>query len=57
MIGDSVYDMQLARNAGTRALGVSYGVQPPERLLAEGALTCIDEIGAIIPWLANGGAR
>lgn len=57
MIGDSVYDMQLARNAGTRALGVSYGVQPAERLLAEGALHCIDEVWAIIPWLANGGGR
>ncbi|MDX9741602.1 MAG: HAD-IA family hydrolase [Gammaproteobacteria bacterium] len=53
MIGDTVFDMQLARNAGTRALGVSYGVQPAERLLAEGAIDCIDEIGAIVSWLAN----
>jgi phosphoglycolate phosphatase len=57
MIGDTVFDMQLARNAGAPALGVSYGVQPAERLLAEGALDCIDEISAIVPWLADRGTH
>lgn len=57
MIGDTIFDMQLARNAGTRALAVSYGVQPPERLLAEGAIGCIDEIGAIVPWLSREAER
>lgn len=57
MIGDTIFDMQLARNAGTRALAVSYGVQASERLLAEGAIDCIDEIDAILPWLRQGTAR
>ena len=33
MIGDTEYDMLMASNAGTAALGVSYGVHEPERLL------------------------
>lgn len=37
VIGDSPYDMQMARNAGARALGVAWGYHPPEALLAAGA--------------------
>ncbi len=37
MIGDSSYDMAMARAAGARALGVGWGFQPREALLAAGA--------------------
>lgn len=37
MIGDTVYDMQMARTAGTRAIGVAWGYHEPEELLAAGA--------------------
>ncbi|CUS44237.1 MAG: HAD-IA family hydrolase [Pseudomonadota bacterium] len=37
MIGDTSYDMLMARAAGTRALGVAWGYHPPEELLAAGA--------------------
>ena len=30
MIGDTSHDLELARNAGVRALAVSYGAHPPE---------------------------
>lgn len=37
MIGDTSYDMLMARAAGTRALGVGWGYHPPEELTAAGA--------------------
>ena len=37
MIGDTSYDMLMARAAGTRALGVAWGYHPPEELFAAGA--------------------
>jgi phosphoglycolate phosphatase len=39
MIGDSVFDMQMARAAGARAIGVAWGFQPVEALQAAGAET------------------
>ena len=38
MIGDTAYDMEMARLAGAHALGVGWGYHPPEDLLAAGAL-------------------
>jgi len=43
MIGDSNYDMQMAVQAGTKALGVSWGYQPAERLLQSGADAIVDQ--------------
>ncbi|WP_395331621.1 HAD-IA family hydrolase [Novosphingobium sp. BL-8H] len=37
MIGDTVYDIQMAANAGTRAIGVDWGYHHPEELTAAGA--------------------
>lgn len=37
MIGDTSFDMAMARAAGVRALGVGWGYHPPEALLAAGA--------------------
>jgi phosphoglycolate phosphatase len=37
MIGDSRYDMRMARAAGVPALGVEWGYNPAEELRAEGA--------------------
>jgi phosphoglycolate phosphatase len=37
VFGDSVYDMQMARSAGARAVGVSWGYGEPDALLATGA--------------------
>jgi phosphoglycolate phosphatase len=56
MIGDTEYDMQMARNAGVPALAVAYGVHAPARLLAEGALACLDRIDELPAWLAGRGA-
>lgn len=37
MIGDTSFDMAMARAAGTRALGVTWGYHEPEELLRAGA--------------------
>lgn len=53
MIGDTEYDMHMARNAGVPALGVSYGVHGRERLLQCGALDCLDAIHELPSWLVR----
>lgn len=37
MIGDTAYDMQMARDAGVRGIGVDWGYHTPEELRAAGA--------------------
>jgi len=37
MIGDTVYDVDMARAAGCRAIGVAWGYHAPQELLAAGA--------------------
>ena len=53
MIGDTEYDMQMAVNAGTERLAVSYGVHAPERLLKHRPLGCLDSIGELVSWLES----
>lgn len=51
MIGDSTYDMELARNAGVASIAVSYGIQPLSALLPYQPVGVIDDISQIITWL------
>lgn len=51
MVGDTEYDMQMANNAGTAGLAVSYGVHEKQRLLACQPLDCVDDIAALHGWL------
>lgn len=53
MIGDTEYDMQMARNAKVEALAVCYGVHAPDRLLAHEPLACLDSLDAIPDWLIH----
>ena len=39
MIGDTVFDIEMARAAGVRAIGVSWGYHAPRELLAAGAIS------------------
>lgn len=43
MIGDTTFDMELARAAGCRAIGVTWGYHPAADLLAAGAGTLIHD--------------
>lgn len=51
MIGDTVYDMQMAQQAGTGALAVTYGVHDRDTLLPFKPLACLDNISELLPWL------
>jgi phosphoglycolate phosphatase len=57
MIGDTTFDMEMARNAGVGALGVAWGYHAPERLARAGAHAVVDSgaqlLGAIDRLLAD----
>lgn len=53
MIGDTEYDMLMAKNAGTAALAVSYGVHEKHRLLACEPLGCVDDIEELRTWFSQ----
>jgi phosphoglycolate phosphatase len=44
MVGDTTYDMELARNAEVGAVAVCCGLHSKERLLEYSPIACIDEI-------------
>lgn len=51
MIGDTEFDMAMARSIGMPALGVTCGVHEPGRLLKAGAKTLIENVGRLPAWL------
>lgn len=53
MVGDTEYDMQMARDAGVAAIAVAYGVHSPERLLRHDPLACLSDIRELPDWLAR----
>lgn len=56
MIGDTEYDVLMARAARVPALGVACGVHEGERLVQAGALALIEHVGALPLWLQGRGA-
>ncbi len=57
MVGDTEYDIQLAHNAGTDALAVSYGVHALERLLRLEPAGHIHRFPEIRDWLQSQARR
>lgn len=53
MIGDTDYDLQMANNAKTHAVGVTYGVHEKQRLLDCNPLACVNDIDDLKRWLLN----
>lgn len=51
MVGDSVYDLEMALNAGVARIGVGYGVHGCPRLLPFAPLTCLNRISDLVDWL------
>lgn len=47
MVGDTEWDLEMARRAGVNAVAVSYGAHTPERLRRLQPLACIDAIAAL----------
>jgi phosphoglycolate phosphatase len=53
MIGDSSFDMRMAKAAGVRAIGVSWGFQPVPVLLEAGADVIVDDFRALAREIAR----
>ncbi len=53
MVGDTEYDMRMARQAGVHPVAVSYGVHERQRLARFDPLVCLDNISELIDWLAE----
>jgi phosphoglycolate phosphatase len=51
VIGDSTYDMAMAKAAGAWPLGVTWGYHPPQALLDAGAKIILDDFAALLPAL------
>ena len=51
MVGDTVFDIQMARNAQTQSLGVSWGYHEADELAAAGAARVIDSFEDLLPVL------
>lgn len=47
MIGDTSFDMAMARAGGVRAIGVAWGYHPPEELTEAGAHVVVDDVAAL----------
>ena len=44
MVGDSEYDLLMAKRAGIASVGVCYGVHSAERLQSHNPIACVDSI-------------
>ncbi len=53
MVGDTLFDMEMAHNVGADAVAVTYGAHPRERLEAAAPLACLDDIRDLLPWLGH----
>ena len=51
MVGDTTYDLEMARMAAMDSLAVSYGVHVREDLLAHAPLACLDTFDEVRQWL------
>lgn len=51
MVGDTSFDIEMARNAGIGAIGVSWGVHGPDELREAGAHHVVDAFGELPPLL------
>ncbi|PCK89956.1 HAD family hydrolase [Pseudomonas viridiflava] len=53
MIGDSSFDLQMARNAGMDSVAVGYGAQSLDSLLAYEPRLAIEHFSELRPWLSR----
>ena len=57
MVGDTEYDLLMARNAGMPAVGVAWGVHDRSRLLDTGPEVLVSDIDELGRWLHGGQQR
>ncbi len=53
MVGDSIYDLQMAQNAGTAAVGVLSGAHGREELAAQAPRALLSRVADLPRWLAS----
>lgn len=53
LIGDTSFDMEMAGNAGVRAIGVAWGYHPADELRGSGAVRVIESFSELPASLAN----
>ena len=51
MVGDTSFDLQMAKNANVASLGVTYGAHPLERLLPHAPLAHFEQFTDLSRWL------
>jgi phosphoglycolate phosphatase len=51
MVGDTRWDLEMAKNAGVDGVAVLCGAQGEEELRACAPLACLPEVGALLGWL------
>ncbi|MBX9949792.1 MAG: HAD family hydrolase [Candidatus Obscuribacterales bacterium] len=54
VIGDSIYDLEMARNAGVDAIGVTTGIHSKEILITAGPLYIVDSLDEVSRIILNG---
>lgn len=54
VIGDSIWDLQMATAAGVPSVAVATGAHPRERLLEHAPRTSFDSVGELPDWLRGG---
>ena len=52
MVGDTTFDLDMARNANVASVGVLTGSHSRDELMASGPLTCLDGAVDLPPWLS-----
>ena len=57
MIGDTEFDVAMARAIGMDAVGVTCGVHAPERLIDAGAKALLPDVAGLAGWLQAHGSR
>jgi phosphoglycolate phosphatase len=53
MIGDTTFDIEMAKNAGVRSIGVSWGYHEPEMLLKAGAAHIVDTMDDLLEAISS----
>jgi phosphoglycolate phosphatase len=51
MVGDTDYDLKMARAAGAGCVAVAWGAHDARRLAGHGALACLDSLLCLPGWL------
>ncbi len=57
VVGDTTFDLEMARAAGVDRIGVSYGAHPVEQLLPGEPLAVIDRLDQLLPLVGWGAAE